>query len=271
MSPSKKATSLSPKFCILGPLEVRLPAGRRPVTVSQPLHRAVLATLLLRAGEPCPRSWLAAALWGAQGPADPASTLRTCVYGLRRSLGKDLADRLQTYRGGFMIAAAEGEVDLHSYLALDARGRLAWDRGEHRAAAELLGAALRLWREQALKDLPSTPLGAAEKARLLVHRAATEETWLDTQLALGRYAEIVPQIWALARRYPLREHVWAQLMMALHASGDTAGALRAYAAAQDALYAEYGASPGPELAEIRRSITAGRPPLADGPAYAEPR
>ncbi|MDQ2876505.1 MAG: AfsR family transcriptional regulator, partial [Actinomycetota bacterium] len=123
----------------------------------------------------------------------------------------------------------------------------------------------------ALSDLPGTPLAAAEKARLLVQRAATEETWLDTQLALGRHHEVVPRIWALARQYPLREHVQAQLMLALHTSGDTAGALRAYAAARDALAAEYGASPGPELAEIRRCIIAGSPPFASGPASGEPR
>jgi DNA-binding SARP family transcriptional activator len=271
MSTSESATGELPRFCILGPLEVRAPAGRPPVRVSPPLQRAVLVTLLLRAGEACPRAWLAEALWGRQGPADPASTLRTCVYRLRRSLGNDLGSRLRTCRGGFLIVAAEEEVDLRAYLAMDARGRLAWDRGETAAAAELLGAALRLWREPALRDLPCTPLAAAEKARLLVQRAATEETWLDTQLALGRHHEVVPQIWALAQQYPLREHVWSQLMLALHRSGDTAGAHRAYAAASDALAAEYGASPGPELAEIRRAIITGTTPPASSPASAELR
>ncbi len=256
MTAGERPSSESLRFCILGALEVRPPARRRPVTVRQPLQRAVLATLVLRAGQLCPRDWLVEALWGTQGPADPASTLRTCVYGLRRSLGA-LGSRLQTGPGGFLIAAGEAEVDLRLYRALDARAQVAWDRGDAAAAAWLLAEALRLWREPALRDLPCTPLIDGAKARLLAQRAATEETWLDTQLALGRHRDLVPRIRALAQQDPGREHVWAQLMLALYRCGDTAGAMRAYAAAQDALLAEYGVGAGPELAEMRRCIIAG--------------
>ena len=127
MTAGERPSSESLRFCILGALEVRPPAHGRLVTVRQPLPRAVLATLVLRAGQLCPRDWLVEALWGPQGPADPASTLRTCVYGLRRSLGT-LGSRLQTGPGGFLIAAAEAEVDLQLYRALDARARVDAER-----------------------------------------------------------------------------------------------------------------------------------------------
>src|ERR1700680_765297 len=165
MTAGERPSSESLRFCILGALEVRPPAHGRLVTVRQPLPRAVLATLVLRAGQLCPRDWLVEALWGPQGPADPASTLRTCVYGLRRSLGT-LGSRLQTGPGGFLIAAAEAEVALQLYRALDARARVAWDRGDAAAAARLLGEALRLWREPAMRDVRCAPPIDGAEARL---------------------------------------------------------------------------------------------------------
>jgi DNA-binding SARP family transcriptional activator len=53
-------------------------------------------------------------------------------------------------------------------------------------------------------------------------------------------------------------------MLALYRSGDTAGAMHAYAAAQDALLAEYGVGVGPELVEMRRCIIAGSPRWSAG-------
>jgi DNA-binding SARP family transcriptional activator len=266
MTACERPDSESLKFCILGPLKVRLGPGR-PITVGPPLHRAVLAALLLRAGQPCPRDWLTEAVWGTQAPAKTASTLRTCVYGLRQFLGDDLGGRLRTYPGGFLLDLAPGEVDLQEFSSLDARGHLAWDRGETAAAAALLGEALRLWRKPALAALPGTPLMAAGKARLVSQYAAVQETWLDAELELGRHHEVVSQIWALARHDPLREHVWGQLMLALYRGGDAAGALCAYSAAQAAVAAEYGVEPGPELAELRRCIIAGSLPQVSGPAF----
>ena len=65
---------------------------------------------------------------------------------------------------------------------------------------------------------------------------------------------------------PLREHAWAQLMLALYRSGRTAEALQAFCDAQAALRAEYGCDPGPELTEIRRQVAAGSPDLLAGNA-----
>jgi len=270
MTASERAHSEALKFCILGTLKVRSGAGRF-ITIAPPLHRAVLASLLLRAGQSCPRDWLAEAVWGTQVPAKSASTLRTCVYGLRQFLGEDLCDRLRTSPGGFLVHAAPGEVDLQKFSSLDARGHLAWDRGEAAGAAALLGEALRLWRKPALAALPDTPLMAAEKARLVSQYAAVQETWLDAQLELGRHHEVVSQIWVLARQDPLREHVWCQLMLALYRCGDAAGALRAYSSAEAALAADYGVEPGPELAELRRRILAVSLPTSGPPFGARRR
>ena len=55
------------EFRILGPLEVL--DGQRPVSVNGPKPRAMLAVLLLHAGEPVSAERLAVALWGEDAPA----------------------------------------------------------------------------------------------------------------------------------------------------------------------------------------------------------
>jgi DNA-binding SARP family transcriptional activator len=52
---------------------------------------------------------------------------------------------------------------------------------------------------------------------------------------------------ALAAEHPLREHVQAQLMLALYRTGREADALEAFRAARARLVAEIGSEPGPEL------------------------
>jgi len=64
---------------------------------------------------------------------------------------------------------------------------------------------------------------------------------------------------------PLREHAWAQLMLALYRCGNKTEALAAYTRARAAAIEEYGADPSPELQELLRRI------LQDDPALAPPR
>jgi tetratricopeptide (TPR) repeat protein len=54
--------------------------------------------------------------------------------------------------------------------------------------------------------------------------------------------------------HPLREHAQGLLMRALSRSGDTAGALQAYAEARAMLVEELGVEPGPDLRELHRAI-----------------
>jgi DNA-binding SARP family transcriptional activator len=223
-----------------------------------------LAALLLRTGEPCSRAWLVAAVWGVSPPASGTSALRTAVYGLRQELGP-LGCRVQTRQsgpnpGGYLIRAAEHEVDVRLFRALAAAGRSAWYRGDSDRAARDLGEALSLWRGGPA-ELPSTPVAAAEVGRLHAEFRAAQDAWMDARLALGQHHQAAPELRQILSREPEREHAWAQLMLALYRSGDKGGARSAFSAARAALAAEYGAGPGPELAELHRHVLADSPSL----------
>lgn len=251
-------------FRVLGPVQVTSAAGE-PVPLTQPIHRAALAALLLHTDQVCPRSWLVAAIWGERTPVSGATALRTAIYGLRRALGT-VGRQIQTCQsgpnpGGYMIRAADDEVDLRVFRALAADGRSAWYQGDATRAALVLGEALSLWRAGP-SDLRPTPALAADISRLEAEFRQARDAWMDARLALGQHREATSELRQILAREPLREHVWAQLMLALYRSGDKRGARRAFAAAQAALIAEYGAGPGPELAELYRQVLADSPALS---------
>jgi DNA-binding SARP family transcriptional activator len=237
----------------------------------QHAHRAALAALLLRAGQVCPRSWLLAAIWDSCPPASGTTALRTAMYELRRGLGP-LGCRIRTRQsgsrpGGYLIEAADSEVDIRLFRSLATGGHAAWYQGDAAAAARALGDALRLWRGGPA-GLLSAAVVEAEVGQLHAEFRSVQDTWTDARLALGQHRQVVPELRRIVAREPLREHAWAQLMLALHRCGDEAGARDAFCAARAALLAEYGCAPGPELAELHRQILAGSPAL--GTAWQTP-
>src|SRR4051794_41972327 len=75
------------EFRILGPLEVR--DGDRTVELPRQKQRALLASLLLRAGEPASIDRLIEDLWGDSAPASARASLQNVVSQLRRLLGPE--------------------------------------------------------------------------------------------------------------------------------------------------------------------------------------
>ena len=129
------------------------------------------------------------------------------------------------------------------------------------AAAATLREALAMWRGRPLADLENEPF-ARDPIREL------DEMWLeavelrvDADLATGRHADLVRELSALARRYPLREHIRRQLMLALYRSGRQAEALEAYAELRRTLVEELGLEPSRELRELQEAMLRQDPEL----------
>jgi DNA-binding SARP family transcriptional activator len=83
---------------------------------------------------------------------------------------------------------------------------------------------------------------------------AALEQRIDLDLDLDRHRELITELIALTTEHPLRERLWAQLMLALFRSGRTAEVLDAYRRAGRALAEELGIDPGPELQRLYQAV-----------------
>ena len=137
-------------------------------------------------------------------------------------------------------------------------------------AAERLRAALGLWRGEALSDIGFEPFVQAEAARLEGLRLDAVQDRIEADLTTGRGTELVGELERLVAAEPLRERLWAQLMLALYRSGRQAEALDAYRRARQTLVSELGIEPGPELRDLERRILAHDPTLGRGPRVPTP-
>ena len=241
------------EYRILGPLEVS--ANGRLIEVGGPKLRALLVILLLRANESVPRDVLVHELWGEQPPVGAQHSLDVYVSRLRKSLDA-AADGsvVMTRPGAYSLRLAEGQLDARRFEQLVGQGRAALAANAPSQAAEKLRSALELWRGQALADLVNRHGPRIEAARLEELRLCAIEDRIDSDLALGRHADVASELAALAAVHPLRERLHGQLMIALYRSGRQAEALQAYQAARRTLVEELGLEPGPALRRLESAI-----------------
>lgn len=246
-------------FRILGPLEVC--EYERLLELGGTKQRALLAVLLLSAGEAVSADRLIEALWGEAPPPSALNSVHIYVSQLRKALGDG---RIVTHGHGYLLALEPGEFDLYRFQRLVAEGRQLGSDGDLYAAAEALRNALALWRGPALGDLAYESFAQGEVARLEELRLAACEERIEADLGLGRHAELVPELEALVRAHPLRERLRAQQMLALYRSNRHVEALEAYRAARKTLVNELGLEPSRTLQELERAILTQDPGL-DGP------
>jgi YVTN family beta-propeller protein len=245
------------EFAVLGPVAAR--HDGRELPLGGPKQRGLLAILLLNANEVVSRDRLIDGLWGERPPPTAAHTLDNYVSRLRKALGEA---RLSTRPPGYMLEVKGDELDLDRFERLFREGREALARGRAHEAAATLRSALALWRGAALADLLYEPFAATESERLEQRRVMALEDRIDSDLALGRSIELVPELEALVREHPLRERLLGQLMLALYRSGRQAEALAAFQAAKQRLSEELGLEPGPQLRDLEHRILEHDPGLA---------
>ncbi|MFB6617335.1 BTAD domain-containing putative transcriptional regulator [Streptomyces sp. NPDC056367] len=240
------------RYRILGVTEAHDETGA-PLPIGGARLRALLAALALRAGRPASVADLVDDVWGDAPPQDAPAALQALVARLRRALGGRDAIAADP-AGGYRLAAARDDVDLHRFTRLAAQGgqELAEDPA---AAARTLRTALGLWRGSALADLPeparSAHAAAAEARRLGVLRSRIEA---DLRSGGTAPAGLLPDIEALIQEHPYDETLRAQQLRALRAAGRPADALAAYEDARRTLADALGADPGPELTALHAEL-----------------
>jgi DNA-binding SARP family transcriptional activator/tetratricopeptide (TPR) repeat protein len=257
------------EICLLGPLQVRCDGV--VVAVGAGKQRALLAALLLQAGRVVPADQLAELLW-APGPPPPTApvALRNYVMRLRHALGPAGQHLIVTRAGGYVITPGGCELDLARMEQELAAARAAARSGDWQQAAGHADASLGWWRGEPLSDVDLPALTAQHVPRLTEMRLQACELRIEAGLGLGWHAEAVTELPPLIAANPVRERLYALLMLALYRCGRRGEALDAYRAAHDVLVEGIGADPGPELQALQQQILHDDPALAPPPALGGP-
>jgi predicted ATPase/DNA-binding winged helix-turn-helix (wHTH) protein len=250
------------RFGILGPLEVRAANGE-PVPVGGPRPRSLLAVFLLDPGRLISTDRLIDAVYGDAPPRGAANALQSQVSRLRRTLGA--GDIVERHPAGYRLAVDPDQIDAHRFAELAAQGRQALADRDPLRAADLLDAALDLWRGPALADVPDF---VADRARLDEQHTTAREDRAEARLALGDHENAIADLRELIAADPLRERPRGQLMRTLHALGRSAEALAVFADLRQRLADELGADPSAQLAEIHLAVLRAdaTPPVRRPPA-----
>lgn len=244
------------EFRVLGPIEV-LEDGRR-LAIASGRERALLALLLIHAGQVLSTDRILDAIWGDAAPDSGAKTVAFHISRLRDALfpGRRRGEpctTLTTEPGGYCLHVDPGDVDADRFagLALEGRALVATEPASARAH---LADALSLWRGEPYADVGYETFAQAEVQRLEELRLGALEDRLEADLALGRDRELIGELESLVTANPLRERLRGQLMTALYRADRQAEALRVYEQGRRLLAEELGIDPSPELERLQAWI-----------------
>jgi predicted ATPase/DNA-binding SARP family transcriptional activator len=233
------------RFRVLGPLEAVRDGV--PVRLGGPRPRAVLAALLLAGGRPVRMDQLVDAVWGETPPDTAVKTVQKYVSGLRAQFGTP--GPINSVADGYELAAPDTDVARFEEL-VDRAGTEATPR----RVAAVLAEAMQLWRGEPYGELPDWSAAQAERRRLAERRLSAAESLAEARLALGEYGPQVGWLERLVADNPLRERLWALLMLALYRGGRPAEALAAYQRLRSTLAEELGTEPTAALRALHEEI-----------------
>ncbi|MFB7042335.1 MULTISPECIES: BTAD domain-containing putative transcriptional regulator [unclassified Streptomyces] len=254
---------MQPSYRVLGPsLVLRTDDGTEAVLGGGRL-RALLTALAAAGGRTVDPGTLIEQVWADADPADGrdrTAALQALVGRLRRAVGREA---VASEPGGYRLDAARDDVDLYRFERLAREGAAALGAGDAGRAAVLLDEALGLWRGPALADLPgrdANPLVVRVEQR---HAQARRDRFA-ADLALGRAADALAPLTALAAEQPLDEPLQALRIRALRDTGRAAEALAAYEGVRTALAERLGTDPGPELRALHAELLTDDRPVGTG-------
>jgi DNA-binding SARP family transcriptional activator len=234
---------------------------------------ALLAMLVIHAGECVPVDRLVDELWSAESPARGAKRVQVNVLRLRRGLAQVAPEvepgaLIRTRSHGYSLEIDPDSLDAARFARLIARGRSELDCGDPARGAATLREALALWRGRPYGGYAYESFAAPEIRRLEELRTWGLEAWAEAELALGAHATMVPELERLVTRHPLCERLHALLMIALYRCRRQSEALAAYHRARAALVDGLGLEPGSELRALQSAILGQCPSLELGAGFA---
>ncbi len=227
---------------VLGPLSVR--HGGEPVDIGGAKAAALLGLLALHPNTAVSRDEIVDVLWGELPPASHAHLVHTYAGRLRRRLGQ--GPRLVAARGGYLLAAEPGQLDLLRFLALAEDG----DDAE----------ALALWRGPVLGGVDQRLRQHPAAVALAARRVKSALRYADLALAEGQAADVVAVLRPLLADEPMHEGLHARMVLALAGSGQQVAALGHYDDVREALEHDLGVEPGEQLRAAHLKVLRGQVP-----------
>ncbi|MFF1925812.1 BTAD domain-containing putative transcriptional regulator [Streptomyces sp. NPDC058221] len=219
---------------------------------------AVLALLLVRAGQVVSMDALVAQIWGDRAPRRVIASLQVYVSNLRKLLASPERDDspIVTRAPGYLLDLSDGELDLHDFQQFLQIGKEHARAQRHEQAVEAFQKALALCRGSAFSGIEDIQAVRSFAAWCEELRLECSELMFDSKLALGEHRDLIGDLHALVTDYPLREAFHRQLMLALYRSDRQADALAAYRSLHDNLYHELGLAPCRGLRDLQQAILA---------------
>jgi len=259
------------EFRILGPLEINV--GGQLLDPGSPRQQLVLGALLVNANRVVSVARLVDVIYGSDPPTTARSQVQICVSGLRRLFAAHGHSHIiLTQSQGYTIRTPDERLDARRFENLLVQARRLRESGQLDEAVDRFRAGLSLWRGEALAGLEAHGLRAAVN-RLTEYRITGHEDCLQLELELGRHSEIVGELRELVERYPLRQRLRGQLMLALYRSGRQAESLEVYRNGREIMVEELGIEPDESLQRLHHAVltsddSLGPPPLPQEPLAA---
>lgn len=247
---------------VLGPLRVTV--NGTSVVPTAVKAKKLMAMLVLNRGRVVQRATIERELWDLDAPRSAATGIQNCVMWIRKGIrraqegeaGRPPEQTLITEPTGYRLEVPGDQFDMVRHQQLVAQAGAAEARGDLAEASAVLNAALNLWRDAPLADVPAGPVLRAHVRRLEEDRKAVLTQRLSLDLRLHRYAEVVGELHALVALDPYDEVLYEYLMLALYLSGRRNDALAAYQQARIALADGVGLEPSHRLRGLQQRILA---------------
>ncbi len=241
------------RYELLGPL--RCWRGDVEIGLGGVKQQTVLAMLLLEPNRPVAVDRIVRTVWDLRPPPSATHVVQTYISRLRALL--DLGRALTSTDAGYLLRLDPAQLDTTLF--------------DHHLASGQIEAALALWRGEPLGGLSGETIDLARQRFTEQHLAALELR-VKVDLDSGRHGEAIAELSQLAKEYPLRERLWALLMLALYRADRQAEALQTYASARALLVEELGVEPGAALTSMHQRILNADPSLVlDAPAATDSR
>ena len=219
----------------------------------------LLVRLSLEAGVMVRTERLIEDLWADEAPGTARNVLQTKVSRLRRALGD--AALVTGTRAGYTLQVDPSAVDALEVLHLAEEASALRSAGDPSAAVEMCTTGLAMFHGEILSAAGDGDWVVPFRARLGEVRLGLIEDQLAARLDLGASGEVIGVLEGLVSEHPLREGLWALLMVALYRDGRQADALATYQRVRSLLADELGLEPGRQLQQLEHHVLVHDPSL----------